>query len=435
MIFDHHWLAAQLPKAERYCVALSGGLDSTVLLHALLKISSLPVKSVFVVHIDHGIQAISKQWAQKCFQLCQQWQVDCQIITLVCAAKAGESLEAIARQYRYQALAGKIKPGDCLLTAHHQDDQAETLLLQLLRGSGIQGMSAMPAIKPFAEGVLARPLLQFSRDSLHDYAIQHQLTWIEDPSNEVVQFDRNFIRHQVLPLIKTRWPAAQKTITRSAHHCAQAQVLIDEQAKSLLVTVKGEQNTLRVSLLKQLSEPLKKSVIRYWIKQSHYILPSEVHLNRITHEILNARHDRMPMVNWNHAEIRRFQDQIYIMKPVCEPDAGWVVRWDIHQPLILPAQLGVLSIIETTGSGILKTNAEITVSFRQGGERMTPVGKKHHHLLKKLFQEAAIPVWQRALIPLIYIDGQLAAVADMWIDDAFVCEEGGSGFNLVWEGI
>jgi tRNA(Ile)-lysidine synthase len=415
------------PDPRRYWVAYSGGLDSHVLLHAMARLRDEHGVMLQAAHVDHALHPDSARWAEHCQTVCADLNIPCQTVRVHAKADAGVSPEAAARRARYQALADLMEPGDDLLTAHHQDDQAETLLLQLLRGAGPYGLAAMPPCARFAAGLHLRPLLEFSRAALRRYAEEHKLRWIEDPGNIKRDFARNYLRHDVMPLIHARWPAAAVTLARGARLQAEAAELMDALAELDLRQAQGVQkNTLSISALNTLSDTRRRNVLRQWIKGLGLPQPDSRHVQRLLQDVLSARADATPCVRWRGAEVRRYRDELYAMPPLAPHDASLIVPWDMKQPLTLPADLGVLSCVPSAGAGIKET-AGVTVRFRRGGERCTPSGRHETHVLKKLLQEAGVPPWRRERIPLIYIGGQLAAVSDLWVCEPFQAGPGEAG--------
>jgi len=435
--FDPRKLLAvlsRLPAGGRYWVAYSGGCDSHVLLHAMASLAEGLETAVQAVHVHHGLSAAADQWAHHCQTVCRQLSVPLHLLQVDAAPQAGESPEAAARAARYEAIAPLIQTQDCLLTAHHLDDQAETLLLQLLRGGGPHGLAAMSVCSPFAAGILARPLLDFSRSALLVYAREQALSWVDDPSNFDTDIRRNFLRHEIFPRLAKIWPATALAIARSAQHCAEAAALLDSQAVEDLHQVRGPQDCqLVISRLVLLSDARQRNVIRYWCRSLGFSIPQTVHLQHIRQDILHSAADRQPLVNWPGAEIRRYRDLMYLMKPLTAFDPKSVLHWDMQSALSLPAGGGSLEAVSSEAGGLDRGTCRrmrLTVRFRQGGEHCLPVGHRQQKSLKKLLQEAGIPPWQRNCLPLLYVDDQLAAIADLWVCQPFQSDDGQAGLRL-----
>jgi tRNA(Ile)-lysidine synthase len=407
-----------LPGVERFWLAYSGGCDSHALLHAAAQLRRdgiLP--PVHAVHVDHGLQAASSEWARHCAAVCAELEIPLTLLRIDARAAAGESPEAAARLGRYRAIAGLMAAGDCLLTAHHQDDQAETLLLQLLRGGGPHGLAAMPEVSVFAAGRHARPLLSFSREELHRYAQCHGLQWIEDPSNTDSSFDRNYLRNRVMPVLRERWPAAARVLTRTAVHQAEAARLMDALAEQDLQRCAADDRNLSISALSALDAARQRNVLRYWLKGLGFKLPDAVRLDQVQRELLHAAPDRTPEVTWEGVAVRRYRDQIYAMTPQAVIDGAAVLSWDLTQPLPLPDG-GSLVAVAVQGRGVKRALCReqgVTVRYRHGGETCRIAERGVTRPLKKLLQESGVPSWERERIPLIYVGERLAAVADLWI--------------------
>ncbi len=412
-------LLPQSSTIHRYWIAYSGGLDSHVLLHAIADLKNkLPDIELCAVHVNHSLSVEAKSWAQHCQNISEKLQIDCQQLVVDAHPKKGESPEAAARDARYQAISGLIQANDCLLTAHHQDDQAETLLLQLLRGAGVQGLAAMPVQTNFSQGQLARPLLLFSRQQLYEYAKQHQLHWINDPSNAETDFDRNYLRHEVMPLLRARWPSAAKVISRSASHHAESSQLLDILAEQDFSAAIGSQpDTLSVNFIKQLDVARQRLLLRFWIKKLKLPMPATVHVEHILHDAVNAAPDAMPCVRWSGGEVRRYQADLYAMPPLSRFDASLEIAWKLNAPLELPEKNGCLVAKKDESQELYSDITEVIVRFRQGGESCRPVGVNCSKSLKKLFQEKNIPPWLRDRTPLLYVNDQLAVVVG-----ACICE-------------
>jgi tRNA(Ile)-lysidine synthase len=410
-----------------------------VLLHGFAAIRSrLDGETVQAVHVDHGLSHHAQQWSAHCQKICADLGIPTRTVKVNARPQAGESPEAAARAARYQAFATLLEPGDCLVTAHHQDDQAETLLLQLLRGSGPHGLAGMPACAPFSHAWLIRPLLDFTRDQLHIYAEQENLNWIQDPSNFDTGFDRNFLRHEVMPLLKQRWPSAAKTLARSAGHCAEAAQLTDELAHMDLDKIHRDttntppSHALPVSALRHFEPIRAKNALRAWIGDLGFDLPSAVKLNQILVEVLPAPADAEPCVRWPGCEIRRYRDRLYALAPLTGHDSKQRIPWNLNEPLTLSG-IGILQASTATGTGLApegcRTN-KVSVGFRRGGERCRPVGRAGTHTLKKLLQEFGVPPWQRDRVPLIFIDGQLAVIVGYCYCEPFAATPGQPGICI-----
>ncbi len=426
-----------LPVCKRLLIAYSGGMDSHVLLHAVWGLRQQMQAQITAIHVNHGLQSEADEWAERCSEFCTSHQIPIQVVTVDAQPKKGESPEAAARNSRYLALQELMLEGDILLTAHHSEDQAETVLLQLLRGSGPSGLSAMPAISGFGPGFHARPLLGVSRADLAEYAQLHTLRWLEDFSNSDISFDRNFLRHEVIPLLKQRWPALDKTLSRSASHCAEAQLLIEEEARhDLQQMLHVQDNSISAPAVADLPPPRARAVIRTWISDTGLRLPDTARLDRVLKEMLTAREDRNPVVHWTDVELRRYRDRLYLMSALPELDPATELEWDGEAPLILPSGLGTLKV-EVAQIGISREaweKGQVSVCFRVGGERCRPLGRSSSKSLKKLFQEYGIPPWERSRVPLIKIDGELAAVADLWICNRYATDAPNGALRIRWLG-
>ncbi len=423
-----------LPSAGRYWVAFSGGMDSSVLLHTMALLRERLSAPIQAVHVDHGLSPLSGKWSQVCLARCAVLGIPCDELKIDASPERGEGPEAAARRARYEALASLLEPGELLLTAHHRGDQAETVLLQLLRGTGPHGLAGMPACRRFGRGWLARPLLPFQRESLHAYAQAQGIEWVDDPSNFDTALRRNFLRHEILPRLLTRYPAAEEVLARSAERFGEVATLLDELADEDLPSVQCGGGRASVAALKRLSPARRRNVLRRWLRGRGLPTPDAVHLNRIVDEVLEAGPDATPLVAWRGAEVRRYRDELHAMAPLPERPAG-EVSWELGGPLVLPGGLGQLVARTERGRGVAMaalTGRAVTVRFRQGGERCRPAGRHETHALKKLFQEAAVPPWERQLFPLIHIDGVLASVPGLWTCQPFAAQRGEQGVCFEW---
>lgn len=412
---------------QRLIVGYSGGLDSHVLLHLLaMHRHAQPQRTLTAIYVNHGLQHAATAWGEHCRYICQQLDVPFRILSVKAQAAPGESPEAAARQARYAALAAELRPDAALLTAHHRDDQAETLLLQLLRGAGPHGLAAMPTVAPLGQGWLLRPLLEVDRAELLSYAQAQQLHWVDDASNADPGFDRNYLRHRIMPLLRERWPATNRVLARSANRCAEVANWLDAEADADLARAAAAQlDGLHLPALRLLSEPRQRNLLRRWLRKLGLPVPDARQLHHILHDALTAGRDRQPCIRWPGGEVRRYRDTLYALPPLMLHDARQVFAWQAiandYPPLELPG-LGTLRLQATVGAGLhceLMASETLTVGFRQGGERFRPVGRAHSQELKKLLQDAGIPPWQRDRLPLLFLGSeekrQLLAVVGLGI--------------------
>ncbi len=397
---------SRLCTADKIIVGYSGGLDSTVLLHQLTQCKNPEITSKLIaVHVNHGLSDSADDWQNHCITQCQKLKVPIKALSIKIKPEKGESLEAIARAARYQALASFMTANSFLVTAHHEDDQIETFLLQLFRGAGIKGLAAMPEIRPFTRGYLFRPLLSFTKKALEAYAIKHHLSWIEDDSNTDFRIRRNFIRHQILPELNKLWPNLNKPILRTIAHQQSANQLLDDLAKIDLKALK-KQNTLSIDGLLSLSFQRRFNALRYWMQTNYETVPSQMLLQQIERSILKAREDSLPLINFQRLQIRRFRNNLYCLPTPKDFDTSQVITW--HSP-DKPLRIADLNI--TLDPAILADfeihQKKVTVKFRQGGEKIYMPKRKKTLKLKNLMLELAIPPWERDRVPLIYVDDVL----------------------------
>lgn len=404
-----------LTASNNLFIAYSGGLDSQVLLDVLATLrDDYPELQLTAIHINHNLSLNASLWSQHCQTECDKRNIQLLSKQVNASVKiAKHSPEEIARKLRYEAFAEILPNGACLLTAHQANDQAETLLLQLFRGSGVKGLAAMPSITSFAQGFLLRPLLPYTRNQLQAYADQQHLSWIEDESNFDTQYDRNFLRHNLFPQITQNWPGIIAALNRVAKHSAETSYLLDEIGAADLLTIgNGETNFLSISKLLALHEYRQRNVLRYWIEKHKFPTPSAIKLQQIEQTVLRCRSDATPRVNWHGAEVRRYQDNLYVMTPILPHDNTIQLPWNLASPLPLPANIGTLiAMIGNLNPTISRD--KFSVRFRSGGETIVLAKRKHHHTLRKLMQEWQVPPWQRNRIPLVYYEDELIAVVGL----------------------
>ncbi|HEY0768293.1 MAG TPA: tRNA lysidine(34) synthetase TilS [Steroidobacteraceae bacterium] len=430
------------------CVEFSGGADSTALLAALARLKRPPLK-LRALHVDHRLHPHSSSWSAHCRRLAHALDVPLEVRTASIVRARGESLEAAARATRYRLLAAALGQDEALLTAHHEDDQLETVLLQLLRGAGLAGIAAMPAKACFARGALVRPLLSWSHAALTAWVRSQGLGWIEDPGNSELRLDRNYLRSRVLPVIRERWPSAALTVTRTAQHAAEAQRLLDalgaaDAARASFGAM------LSAKLLRTLSPERRRNALRFWITNAGHLAPPARRLEEIAGPLLAARADAQPLVRWEGALVQRHADLLSLRAPsgaagvpaalargsarsrrpaappAVPPAAsaprldGFSWQWHRRRTCVLPAAGGTLTL-KRDARGPVDLDAlpaTLTIRARAGGERLRPVRGGPRRALKSLLQEARVPIRERARLPLMFASEKLIAVAGLWLDES-----------------
>jgi len=419
----------RLSSGKKIWLAYSGGIDSHVLLHILATSNAPELVGFHVVHIDHGLQSASKKWSVHCATVCAALKVDFQCLTVNVTDIADLGLEAAARKARYDGIASLVSAKDVVLTAQHQHDQAETLLLQLMRGAGPKGLSAMASQSQLNSITLIRPLLAVAQADIIAYAKQHKLQWMEDPSNIETRWNRNYIRHDLWPLIEQRWPSAAKTLSRSAQHCAEASELMMELAQLDLPLLLKQKNSLSIAAILELSPARQRNALRYYIESQQFSLPSTNNLQRIIDEVCLAASDKTPLVSWTGVEVRRYQDDLYLMLPLSKHNPAEITECNGLESVSL-ASSDTLTWQVKTGEGLSsKTlSRELTVHFRCGGEQIVLAGQLQHKSLKHLFQQWQVPTWQRDRIPLLFCEGVLVAVVGYGYANGYVATQQEQGF-------
>ena len=423
-LLDVNWLK-RLANYGKLIVGFSGGLDSTVLLHYLALQPQLTCK-IIAVHVNHGLSPNADVWQAHCLQFCSRLGIPIGIHQVVFDRHA--NVEENARDARYQVFYSQLTKDDCLLLAHHCNDQAETVLLQLMRGSGIDGLAAMASMKTLALGELARPLLQHSRCMLEAYAREHHLIWIDDESNQDNTFSRNYIRNQVLPLLTAKWPKAVKNLAACAAHCQQARLNLDDLAVLDCEDLDTGRDTLLLSSLQNLSHARLTNVLRSWIKNNDVKMPSAKTFNRLIDEVIMAGNDTTACVQWNEIIIKRYQQTLYILQQNVSSrpqNLEWV---NFPEPLPLGNDSDYLYVSQVAQGLQVPTGSRIQVCFRQGGELLHWRGQTKS--LKKLFQQWRVPPWRRDAIPLVYIDKCLALVVGYAISDHYYNKSPNQGYHI-----
>lgn len=422
-----------LPEYRTLWIALSGGLDSTLLAHLAVR-CYCPTHDVRAIHVNHQLQANADATEQFCEQLCERLAIPliCRRVEVQRSGSRAGGLEESARQARYEVFEQLLEPGDLLLMAHHADDQAETLLFRLIRGTGVRGLAGMPRQRPLGKGRLYRPLLDFSREDLSGWAADAGLTWIEDPSNADARFDRNFLRQRVLPLIRSRWPELNRRLSHTARACGENAFLADRLAALHWEQCADQRGRLAIEHLAGLSPVERKNLVTWWIRRAGYAEPSLRDWGQVIGELIGARQDGSPEMVGDGFVIRRFQGWLYLVPAA--PEALPVgAELSPQQPL----RWGEWSIRLIPSTEQSRPNPAIRVSTRQGGETFRPSPQGVERPLKKWLQEHAVPPWERARLPLVFrVDGdrqRLIAIGDLWCSGQYSGSAPAAGWRLIVE--
>jgi len=483
-LFNYIYHHIQAHQNTHIIIAYSGGIDSQVLLHCLSTLKSENLNyTVSVCHVNHGLSNNALEWENFAQQQCTLFDFPLDVRRVKVKARAQHSLEELARDARYDAIKSLIKVKQLnnvlVLTGHHADDQAETFLLALKRGSGVKGLSAMQAEMAFGQAILARPLLNIPRSEVEAYARLNKLMWIEDESNEDVKFDRNFLRHQIIPTITKRWPSFLKTVNRSVEHCQEAEQLLTELAALDLESMLSSDNALLLTTLQGLSKARFNNVIRYFLTLNQCLMPSSAQLSQLNKQLF-ANKDKTPEVKVGDHWLRRFKQHLYLtsnfksvtqfsslIKPLSESK--------VEEIITLPDNLGELcvsygevikeegikernkegnnevmkeafykqlneknlddSISQKTHTCTLlapKVAQQVTIRFEHNNPVCTPDFRQHSRPLKKILQELAIPPWQRKRLPFVYYNEQLVAVIGCFVCKEFIPSDTDECLNITW---
>lgn len=434
-------LSAFLAQAKnagcrRLTVAFSGGVDSHVLLHQLAQLHQPDDVIVLdAIYINHNLSAYSEDWGVHCETICKSLDIPYKQINVQAKALAGESPEEKARLVRYQAFESEMQINHWLLTAQHQEDQAETLLLQLLRGSGADGLAAMPFKRTLGSGMHYRPLLKISKEQIVTFANENTLQWIDDPSNQDQNIARNYLRHTIMPALKSKWPETTSMLSRSSNWLAESSNLMEEIAEQDYQLCKSDYQSLKITELNQLSLSHQKNLLRYWFHLLGLQRPGVEKLNVIFEEIIGAREDANPCLNWQGISIRRYQNKLYITATLSDIDTSWQMNWDLNSALNLSDNWASITSMKVAEGGLSNKllGQVLTVKVRSGGEHCHPVERSKSRSLKKLFHEYSVPPWLRDRWPLLYLGERLIAVPGLFICKGFEAQSTEVGIKLLLE--
>ncbi|UZE97357.1 tRNA lysidine(34) synthetase TilS [Alkalimarinus alittae] len=456
-VLDEAWYASlpdslqqslqSIPASNNYYVALSGGLDSSLLLLLASRyLSQFRQSPVTAIHVHHGLSDYADQWQAHCEQMCQRWGVAL-VVRKVSLTNKTKGVEEAARAARYTVFEDVLPNGAVLLQGHHQNDQAETVLLRLMRGAGAKGIASIPRTREFNSAIIERPFLALPRKILLQVATAFELEWVEDESNASLDYDRNYIRHEIIPQLENRWQGAISRLAMSASHCRESAELEDALAQIDLASIKHDVFDLALSITELMTLPMsrQRNVVRYWLRQKGVGYPGEKRFQRIWTELLIARDDANPLIEWSLGCVRRYRNAIFALS-VREIEDQKAASHDVIKIGVEPSLygddqgVGRLSLFERTilgkcytlcvmdgeskeGDRLLlrrpKRGEQVSIQFRQGGELFKPVGKAHHRPLKKWFHDENVPPWLRDSIPLLYYNESLVAVGNLLVAEGF----------------
>ena len=417
----------------KFTIALSGGVDSMVLLDLLSKAkrSSDVIKAI---HINHNLHESSKEWVDFAKDACKKYKLPL-IIESINPKQEGFGLEADAREQRYKKFKEIILDNECLLTAHHLDDQIETTLFRIFRGTGLDGLRSIRKKAKFGKGLLCRPLINIPREAIEQYAKLNDIKWIEDPSNKNIYFDRNYLRNNIIPSIKKRWPNAQKTITRLSSLAENNQKLLHELAKEDIGEIE-KFNVLDIGILSNKSSLRINNIFRFMILKNKMGIPSLKVLENGIETLINAKSDS-PIITWDGFSIRRYKNTLYFFNPDLKQDEirPLKMKWFIDETINLGGNRGSIEARFIKGQGIAlnKCPKSLEIKYRKGGEQIKPSGHKITKSLKNLFQENNVLPWVRDQIPLFYLDEELISVGDLWFNQDYKAKEQEDGFLISWD--
>lgn len=417
---------AVLPRDGRVWIALSGGLDSVVLTHAVRAwADERPGLGVRAIHVNHQLQPAAPDMESLCRRLCARLGIAL-CVRHVRVTDSGGGLESEARQVRYRVFESFMSDGDTLLMAHHQDDQAETALFRMVRGSGGPGPAGMPSCRPLGRGRLQRPFMAITRSTLRQWGASRGLNWVDDPSNSDTDFDRNFLRHEVLPLLEQRWPGVKSNLARLAARTSEVETLLGRLGSIQRACVEDAWGRLSTEALARLPRPEQKNLLRWWIIDQGAAPPSPGQLDQGLSDVMTAADDRQPWLVGSGYTVRRFRGWLYwVIDRPGTPDQP--VQWQTHR--VLPWGAGQLRF----EPGPDREFPVLTVRRREPGERFRPRPDGPSRPVKKWLQEQTVPPWERAALPFVEREGTLVAIGDLWQSTEALGRVSGGGWRIVWD--
>ena len=428
------FLKSRLKSGERICVGLSGGIDSVVLLHALSRVARNMDRLIRLsaIHVHHGLSARADEWAGFCVDFCHRCGVPLEVVRVAVPRDSGEGLEGAARRLRHGVFAGC--PANWLALAHHRDDQAETVLLNLLRGAGVAGAAGMLAERPQASGpTLVRPLLDVPRAVIEAYAAEHELRWIDDESNVDRRFRRNFLRHEILPPLEATFGGAGRSLARAAGHFAEAASLLDDLAAIDRDAVRASSGRVALVALNALPQGRARNLLRHLWTAAGFLAPDTRWVDEALKQLATADTLSEICVATAEGALHVYRGELYLVRPCDDPPAE-PMPWSGQD--VLPWAGGRVRFVQAVGQGIRRSkliDGNVDLRSRQGGERLQPDARRPRRSLRNLLQETAVPPWERQRLPMLRVNGRLAWVGGIGCDTAFACPPGEEGLLPLWE--
>ncbi|CAL4319390.1 tRNA lysidine(34) synthetase TilS [Buchnera aphidicola] len=401
-------------KKNFFLIAYSGGIDSTVLLYKMIKIKkNYPKIQIRAIHINHNIQSSSNQWEEHCIEVCQHSHVP--LILEKINTKFKKNVEEKLRIERYKIIFNHLMPDEILLTGHHLNDQCETLILSLKRGSGPTGLSGIYSERFFGQKKIVRPFLKIKKKELEQWANHKKIKWIEDFSNLNINYDRNFIRHKIIPILEKRWPFFLKNCSRTAMICSEEtklkNILLKEKIKNFI----NCDTSLNFSFFKNMKKEICTALIRYWISLKNIKMPSYKLIECIYNEIIFSKTDANPKIIIKKNEIRRYKNSLYFIKTQKNINNRLIFWHNQNKKLFLPNNLGYL--IQNNKGFVLpapKKNELINIRFQFEGKILI-IGREKRRKIKKIWQECNIPPWLRTQIPLLFYNNHFISAIGVFV--------------------
>lgn len=419
-------MALSQPAIKRLWIAYSGGVDSTVLLHAALPLADR--WAVGVIHVNHQISPNADAWQKHCEKVTAAWGVTQCVSERVTVQYNGSGLEQAAREARYAVFSRHLQEGDLLLMAHHLSDQSETFFLRLIRGAGLRGLGGMPTLRTFSAGHLARPFLNVSKQDLLTYAKHHQLSWVEDDSNQATVFDRNFLRLEVLPRLRGRWLHFDARVASAIERLRQASALLNEYLDADLKLLDPRTERLGSSLaadrLNEFSTEKTLTLLRRWIETLGFRSPSQEHSRELLN-VLTAKLDASPVVTFGDCEVRRYKNRMYCLRDGWQEQITFTAKSIRHFTSAVTDHLGVCLTFNRDKLGVILRPDDICQPLQtySGSRRAHPHFRTHSQTLKKLFQECQVEPWLRPHWPVIVRDGELICAPGLWVEKRYLAHE------------